>query len=808
MDELNVSSPTYSQPGSPSISQPRTPAPSSSGITLVLPSLKALKSSKDGKNAGKQRSGSHVSGGYLDSELLEKKPPRPVKLKPLKEVLTKLITQIKRKDDYAFFLRPVDPTQVSGYADVIQRPMDFGTMKVKVEKGRYRSLDDFSSDLKLVTSNAKTFNPQGSIYYTEADRIEAWALDHIAKAAPTVIQFEADWNIDIEKDDESNLVDIDNDDDVSMDVESVHDGRSASVVSQQISGPSRRGPRGPYKKGPNTGVAESIEADFRLPGAKDGLGSFPPRSDWARTMLQLKLKGKRYRTKKERLRVEKEGPPLLPEGSLDYTEMEDPFSVLSFFVPDPFVRPYLTPLYPPLSSTTQSQPLGRSTPISQPPRATFPTATAAPLTYTFSLSQSASTPASTLKRRFWTLTRNPVSRAKGKEKDEDGESSEVPAWQTPREAHATDFGSFAVLAGELAQEMRRRGVPALQGPGVDDDQNTMLDMIRNSFDGEIAANANGSPVDSTLGYEGSNGGLFSAKDYWSLKRAAEAEEHLRDVVYGGVDGLAYVRSLAEFVTTYQSEYSSINYRSPTVFGMPLAQWVEREIVLPLTDGRHALLQQTAEQLRHLSSKVPPGSMPTNSSHVSPSVAKQVYLSVNVYPSAMVALSALLQIKTHKIDMGALIKVPEELFHSEKEWAGKVFKERRKQTKMPKTESHPEAMEVEESPTDSPDQTDVDFKSHDVEVESPEELKEVLDYVADAIVSHDQVVRKRMISSANPNENAVTKAEDEAEEDHALRNIRLNLLALAKRAPLDTLARLPKDLVPEHIRRYVPTLGGS
>lgn len=96
MDELNVLSPTYSQPGSPSISQPRTPALNSSGITLVLPSLKTLKSSKNGKKAGKQRLGSQFPGGFLDSDLIEKRPPRPLKLKPLKEVLIKLITQIKR----------------------------------------------------------------------------------------------------------------------------------------------------------------------------------------------------------------------------------------------------------------------------------------------------------------------------------------------------------------------------------------------------------------------------------------------------------------------------------------------------------------------------------------------------------------------------------------------------------------------------------------------------------------------------------------------------------------------------------------
>jgi bromodomain-containing protein 7/9 len=34
--------------------------------------------------------------------------------------------------------------QVPGYADVIKRPMDLGTMTMKVEKGRYRSLEDFA----------------------------------------------------------------------------------------------------------------------------------------------------------------------------------------------------------------------------------------------------------------------------------------------------------------------------------------------------------------------------------------------------------------------------------------------------------------------------------------------------------------------------------------------------------------------------------------------------------------------------------------------------------------------------------------
>lgn len=128
---------------------PSQPNRSSSGLTLVLPPLSALKAQKSKKKL------------KLTYEEPVKKTPRPLKLKPLKEVLSKLISQIKkcvdtclrhkalltgmyRKDDYAFFLHPVDLAQVPGYSDVVSRPMDLGTMSTKVDKGKYRSLEEFA----------------------------------------------------------------------------------------------------------------------------------------------------------------------------------------------------------------------------------------------------------------------------------------------------------------------------------------------------------------------------------------------------------------------------------------------------------------------------------------------------------------------------------------------------------------------------------------------------------------------------------------------------------------------------------------
>jgi bromodomain-containing protein 7/9 len=141
------------------------------------------------------------------------------------------------------------------------------------------------------------FNVPGSIYHTEADRLEVWGLDHIAKASAHVIEYETNWNIDVEQDEDATL-NIDEDDDhvtasTPRDIEEsqvVASPTPSSVPPQQM----RRGPRGPYKKGASTVISEALDAEGRLPGSKEGVGAFPPGSDWAEMMVALKIKGNRY----------------------------------------------------------------------------------------------------------------------------------------------------------------------------------------------------------------------------------------------------------------------------------------------------------------------------------------------------------------------------------------------------------------------------------------------------------------------------------------------------------------------------------
>ena len=47
------------------------------------------------------------------------------------------------KDEYGFFQEPVDVRLVPDYLDVVERPMDFGTIAKKVQAGSYASLEQF-----------------------------------------------------------------------------------------------------------------------------------------------------------------------------------------------------------------------------------------------------------------------------------------------------------------------------------------------------------------------------------------------------------------------------------------------------------------------------------------------------------------------------------------------------------------------------------------------------------------------------------------------------------------------------------------
>lgn len=94
--------------------------------------------------------------------------PRNVVTKVLRTMLDDVIKSDKEKG--GLFSVPVPIDQFPEYYDVVKRPMDYGTMKKKLEGGEYRSAQAMQKDFILVMQNCLQFNSPESDIVKEARR--------------------------------------------------------------------------------------------------------------------------------------------------------------------------------------------------------------------------------------------------------------------------------------------------------------------------------------------------------------------------------------------------------------------------------------------------------------------------------------------------------------------------------------------------------------------------------------------------------------------------------------------------------------
>ncbi|WVF70522.1 hypothetical protein IAT40_005312 [Kwoniella sp. CBS 6097] len=110
--------------------------------------------------------------------------------RPLKELLNRIMTEIRKKDDYALFEEPVDLEAFPDYLGVIggeANMMDMGTMQSKVDNGEYTSIEQIEADLKTLVTSAQKFNPPGTIPYNSASRILTIGMKHVERSRPLVL---------------------------------------------------------------------------------------------------------------------------------------------------------------------------------------------------------------------------------------------------------------------------------------------------------------------------------------------------------------------------------------------------------------------------------------------------------------------------------------------------------------------------------------------------------------------------------------------------------------------------------------------
>uniref|UniRef100_A0A0K2VBS0 Bromo domain-containing protein n=1 Tax=Lepeophtheirus salmonis TaxID=72036 RepID=A0A0K2VBS0_LEPSM len=59
------------------------------------------------------------------------------------------------------------------YSTIIKEPMDFTTMRSKLDNGDYLTMEAFKSDFELMCNNAMVYNTQGTVYYKAAKKLLA-----------------------------------------------------------------------------------------------------------------------------------------------------------------------------------------------------------------------------------------------------------------------------------------------------------------------------------------------------------------------------------------------------------------------------------------------------------------------------------------------------------------------------------------------------------------------------------------------------------------------------------------------------------
>jgi len=266
------------------------------------------------------------------------------------------------------------------------------------------------------------------------------------------------------------------------------------------------------------------------------------------------------------------------------------------------------------------------------------------------------------------------------------------------------------------------------------DQPKLFDLLRNSVDGRDSSSA--PATDPT------EAAALNAQDYvWSL-------------VYGGVDGLAYVRSLAEFIKnpSPQPPPDSEDER------LPLEDWVEGTIVNSITEGRHKLVQKIARQV----ATELDGPLAPHPSDIS--ISEDIRRSLDVYPQQGALIAAL----SSQIDIQNLVNRPPELAQAESEWSGAAFKQARREQKGALgtlTIDNPMTALVAPSSQDPQNDTDLDDS-------------EVLDHAL-------EYSRQRLLQLMQSESTKDTQTP--GVEDPYTKDLRMNLLALSRRVPLQLLS---------------------
>lgn len=132
---------------------------------------------RDASPRGSDASGGGGSGGgsaaAVGGEGWSEEGPAPPAKPPIERkrllrlVATLALDRLQELDPLDLFKDPV-PSGVAGYAETIDFPIDFSTIRRRSQWGLYASIGELALEVDLLCANAKAFNAPGTVYHTAA----------------------------------------------------------------------------------------------------------------------------------------------------------------------------------------------------------------------------------------------------------------------------------------------------------------------------------------------------------------------------------------------------------------------------------------------------------------------------------------------------------------------------------------------------------------------------------------------------------------------------------------------------------------
>ncbi|VDK75517.1 unnamed protein product [Litomosoides sigmodontis] len=91
---------------------------------------------------------------------------------PMQLFCDNLLRKMKAKDPDEYFAFPVTQSMAPDYHDIIKEPMDFATIRQKIDRDEYPDIAAFKKDAELIVHNAMDYNSPGTVYHIAAQKMD------------------------------------------------------------------------------------------------------------------------------------------------------------------------------------------------------------------------------------------------------------------------------------------------------------------------------------------------------------------------------------------------------------------------------------------------------------------------------------------------------------------------------------------------------------------------------------------------------------------------------------------------------------